>query len=41
MSVTVSHTIGEGPWRSSSQPTPFITFCTVLFSSGYSLLRFR
>jgi len=22
----VSHRIGEGPWRSSSQPTPFITF---------------
>ena len=29
-SVTVSHRIGEGPWRSSSQPTPFITFCVVL-----------
>jgi len=27
---TVSYRIGEGPWRSSSQPTPFITFWKVL-----------
>jgi len=25
----VSHRIGEGPWRSSSQPIPFITFFNV------------
>jgi len=30
MSVIVSHWIDEGPWRSSSQPTSFITFCVVL-----------
>jgi len=28
--VTVSHRMGEGPWRSSSQPTPSIAFCKVL-----------
>ena len=25
----MSHRIGERPWRSSGQPTPFITFCQV------------
>jgi len=25
-SVTVSHRIGEEPWRLSSQPTLFVTF---------------
>jgi len=29
-SVTVSHRSGEGPWLSSSQPTPLVTFCKVL-----------
>jgi len=29
-SVAVSHTLGEGPWRSSCQATPLITFCVVL-----------
>ena len=26
----MSHRIGERPWRSSGQPTPFITFCQVI-----------
>jgi len=27
--VTVSHRFGEGPWRSYSQPTLFISFWSV------------
>jgi len=29
-SVILSYRIGEGPWRSSSQPTPFINFWQLL-----------
>jgi len=31
----VSHRIGEGHWRSSSQPTPFITFWQVLRNNSW------
>jgi len=34
-SATVSHKIGERPWRSSCQPTPFITFWTVLKNNSW------
>ena len=30
----MSHRIGERPWRSSGQPTPFITFCQVARSNN-------
>jgi len=34
-SVVVSHKVGEGPWRSSSQPSPFITFWQVLENNSW------
>jgi len=41
-SVVVSHKIGEGPQRSSSQPTPFITFWQVLKKTvGNKISRVR
>jgi len=34
--VTVSHRIGERPWRSSCQPSLFETFWQVVENNSYS-----
>jgi len=33
--VTVTYRIGEGAWRSSSQPTPFIIYGQVLENNSW------
>ena len=35
----MSHGIGERPWRSSGQPTPFITFCQVIEKQQWQINR--
>ena len=37
----MSYRIGERPWRSSSQPTPFITFRQVLRNNSWTSNKYN